>query len=118
MAVPIESKYRTSVARLDIGNQYVHVYKPIHNLPHLFRRQLHQSPCRAKVIAVAAVSRNPVIKHLQLPEARAYPEIQNKGLERMPRDGGFHPFKGRVSKHFGESVGTSLYSLCGRSRSA
>ncbi|MFZ2119434.1 MAG: nucleotidyltransferase family protein [Pseudonocardiaceae bacterium] len=24
MAVPIESKYRTSVARLDIGNQYVH----------------------------------------------------------------------------------------------
>jgi hypothetical protein len=22
----------------------------------------------------------------------------------MPRDGGFHPFKGRVSKHFGESV--------------
>lgn len=24
--------------------------------------------------------------------------------ERMPRDGGFHPFKGRVSRHFGDSV--------------
>lgn len=22
----------------------------------------------------------------------------------MPRDGGFHPFKGRVSRHFGDSV--------------
>ncbi|KFZ06792.1 hypothetical protein V501_07077 [Pseudogymnoascus sp. VKM F-4519 (FW-2642)] len=24
--------------------------------------------------------------------------------ERMPRDGGFHPFKGRVSRHFGDSL--------------
>lgn len=24
--------------------------------------------------------------------------------ERMPREGGFHPFKGRVSRHFGDSV--------------
>jgi hypothetical protein len=29
----------------------------------------------------------------------------------MPRDGGFHPFKGRVSRHFGDSVGCSL--VCG-----
>jgi hypothetical protein len=25
----------------------------------------------------------------------------------MGRDGGFHPFKGRVSRHFGDSVGLS-----------
>lgn len=26
----------------------------------------------------------------------------------MPRDSGFHPFKGRVSRHFGDSVCSSL----------
>lgn len=26
----------------------------------------------------------------------------------MGKDGGFHPFKGRVSKHFGDSVRTSF----------
>jgi hypothetical protein len=29
----------------------------------------------------------------------------------MPRDGGFHPFKGRVSRHFGDSVRVPFFIL-------
>jgi hypothetical protein len=30
----------------------------------------------------------------------------------MPRDGGFHPFKGKVSRHFGDSVCDILFPRC------
>jgi hypothetical protein len=29
----------------------------------------------------------------------------------MPRDGGFHPFKGRVSRHFGDSVRVPYFTF-------
>jgi hypothetical protein len=94
------------------------VQEAIYSLSHNFRRQLHKSLSCAKVSAAAAISRDPVIIYCSYPEARAYPEIQHEGFERMPRDGGFHPFKGRVSKHFGESVGSYLPSPCGLCASA
>jgi hypothetical protein len=33
----------------------------------------------------------------------------------MGRDGGFHPFKGRVSRHFGDSVRLYLCPACSKS---
>jgi len=32
----------------------------------------------------------------------------------MPRDGGFHPFKGKVSRHFGDSVCDILFPMMSR----
>lgn len=44
-------------------------------------------------------------------QSPAYPTTRQNSIrafERMGRDGVFHPFKGRVSKHFGESVRFSI----------
>jgi hypothetical protein len=96
------------------------VHEAIRTLRDSFFRQLFRGcPVQTELIAKAAISGKVTLLSFntaRIPEARAHLETRHKELEIMPRDGGFHPFKGRVSKHFGDSVGSSPCLQCSLSQ--